>query len=47
MSNKPVYGNMGKILRVNLTKGTYKTEDSTPYMKEWLGRTIPIQYAAV
>lgn len=32
-----VYGNMGKILRVNLTTGRHEVEDATPYYKKWLG----------
>ncbi len=36
MTNQ-VYGNMGKILRIDLTTGSIKTEDATPYYKEWLG----------
>lgn len=35
--DKIVYGNMGKILRVNLTNATYETEDATKYYKEWIG----------
>ncbi len=34
---KKIYGNMGKILRVDLTKGTYETEDATKYYKDWIG----------
>ena len=32
-----IYGNMGKILRVDMTKATYETEDATKYYKEWIG----------
>lgn len=32
-----VYGNMGKILRIDLTRATSNTEDATPYYKEWIG----------
>lgn len=32
-----VYGNMGKILRIDLTTGIIETEDAAPYYKEWLG----------
>ena len=34
---KKVYGNMGKILHVDLTRHTYKVEDATKYYKDWLG----------
>lgn len=34
---KEVYGNMGTILRVDLTTGTVEREDSSKYTKEWLG----------
>ena len=41
MAKETVYGNMGKILRVDLTTGTYKTEDATKYYKDWIGgRTL-------
>ena len=33
MSKKPVYGNMRKTLRINLTNGAYIIEDSTPNLK--------------
>lgn len=34
---EPIYGNMGKILRVDMTNATYETEDATKYYKEWIG----------
>ncbi len=34
---KTIYGNMGKILHIDLTKHTYEIEDSTKYYKNWLG----------
>lgn len=37
MSNKVVYGNMGKILRVDMSTSRYETEDATKYYEEWLG----------
>ena len=35
--SKKIYGNMGKILHIDLTKKTYEIEDATGYYKEWLG----------
>lgn len=32
-----VYGNMGTILRVDLSTGKIIREDSTPYLKDWIG----------
>ena len=32
-----MYGNTGKLLRVDLSKGTYVTEDTTPYFKQYIG----------
>jgi len=32
-----MYGNAGKILRIDLSKETYATEDTTPYLKDFLG----------
>lgn len=32
-----VYGNTGRILRVNLSTGKIETEDATQYYKNWLG----------
>ena len=34
---KKIYGNMGRILRIDLTKQIYEIEDSTKYYKNWLG----------
>jgi aldehyde:ferredoxin oxidoreductase len=32
-----MYGNAGRILRIDLTKGTSTTEDTAPYLKKFLG----------
>ena len=32
-----MYGNAGKILRMDLSSGTYATEDTAPYLKNYLG----------
>ena len=32
-----MYGNAGKILRINLSNRSITTEDTTPYLKEYLG----------
>ncbi|MBN2467562.1 MAG: aldehyde ferredoxin oxidoreductase family protein [Deltaproteobacteria bacterium] len=32
-----MFGNMGVILRIDLTKGSFTREDSAPYLKQYLG----------
>ena len=35
--SKDIYGNMGKILRVDLSTGKHTIEDGTKYYRKWLG----------
>ena len=37
MNEQELFSYAGKILRVNLSNGTIKTEPTATYAKEWLG----------
>lgn len=37
MAKTETYGNMGSILRIDLTNNSVTTEDATPYYKDYLG----------